>query len=279
MSVSDIDRLFTGSIPQLYDEYMVPLIFEPYAADLASRVAIRQPSCLLEIAAGTGVVTRHLAKALAPEVRIVATDLNQAMLDRAAAVGTSRPVDWRQADAMHLPFGDESFDVVVCQFGVMFFPDKPKAFAEAKRVLRPGGTFIFNVWDTIEHNEFAAAVTFALREMFPADPPRFMVRTPHGYSDTEVIARHLAEGGFASQPIVTTLAAKSRAASPKIPAIAYCQGTVLRSEIETRNPSGLVQATDAAVAEIGKRFGHGAVEGTIQAHIIIVERDPPHSTH
>ena len=259
MAVSDVDRLFTGSIPQLYDEYMVPLIFEPYAADLASRVAMLRPSCVLEIAAGTGVVTRHLANALAPEVRIVATDLNQAMIDRATAVGTSRPVEWRQADAMQLPFPDEGFDVVVCQFGAMFFPDKPKAFSEAKRVLRSGGTFIFNVWDTIDQNEFAEAVTFALQEMFPEDPPRFMVRTPHGYGDTELIARHLAEGGFARRPILTTLAAKSRAASPSIPAIAYCQGTLLRSEIETRNSSRLVEATNAAVAEIGKRFGHGAV--------------------
>lgn len=274
MAASDLDRLFTGSIPQLYDEYMVPLIFEPYAADLASRVAMRRPSCLLEIAAGTGVVTRHLASALAAEVRIVATDLNQAMLDRAASVGTSRPVEWRQADAMQLPFQDESFDVVVCQFGAMFFPDKPKAFSEVKRVLRAGGAFIFNVWDTIDQNEFAAAVTFALQEMFPADPPRFMARTPHGYSDTEVIARHLVEGGFTRPPIFTTLAAKSRATSPSIPAIAYCQGTLLRTEIETRNPSGLVQATNAATAEIRKRCGDGAVEGKIQAHIVMIERQP-----
>jgi SAM-dependent methyltransferase len=272
MAVSDVDRLFTGSIPQLYDEYMVPLIFEPYAVDLASRVAMRQPSCLLEIAAGTGVVTRHLASALAPEVQIVATDLNQAMLDRAVAVGTSRPVEWRQADAMQLPFPDDTFDVVVCQFGVMFFPDKPKAFSEAKRVLRPGGVFIFNVWDTIDQNEFADTVTLALQVMFPADPPRFMVRVPHGYSDAEVIARHLAEGGFTRRPLFTTLAATSRAASPSIPAMAYCQGTLLRSEIESRAPARLVEATHAAAAAIGKRFGQGAVEGKIQAHIVIVER-------
>lgn len=272
MDVSDADRLFAGSIPQLYDEYMVPLIFEPYAADLAARVAKHQPSSLLEIAAGTGVVTRHLSKALVPEVRIVATDLNQAMLDRAAAVGTSRPVEWRQADAMRLPFPDESFDVVVCQFGVMFFPDKPTAFSEARRVLRAGGTFIFNVWDTIDQNEFAETVTFALQEMFPADPPRFMARTPHGYSDADLIARHLTEGGFARRPSLTTRAGTSRAPSPRIPAIAYCQGTLLRSEIESRKPSGLLEATHAAAAEIGKRFGHGAVEGKIQAHVVIAER-------
>jgi ubiquinone/menaquinone biosynthesis C-methylase UbiE len=272
MTVSDVDRLFTGSIPQLYDEYMVPLIFEPYAADLASRVAMLRPSSLLEIAAGTGVVTRHLANALAPDVQIVATDLNQAMIDRATLVGTSRPVEWGQADAMQLPFSDGTFDVVVCQFGAMFFPEKPKAFSEARRVLRPGGTFIFNVWDAIEQNEFAETVTFALQQMFPEDPPRFMARTPHGYSDTHVITQHLLEGGFSRRPAITTVAAKSRAASPRIPAIAYCQGTLLRSEIETRNASRLMEATDAAIAAIGKRFGHGSIEGKIQAHIVSVER-------
>jgi ubiquinone/menaquinone biosynthesis C-methylase UbiE len=267
-----VDRLFTGSIPQLYDEYMVPLIFEPYAADLASRVAMLRPSCLLEIAAGTGVVTRHLSYSLAPEVRIVATDLNQAMIDRATSVGTSRPVEWRQADAMQLPFSDETFDAVVCQFGAMFFPEKPKAFSEAKRVLRSGGTFIFNVWDSIDQNEFAETVTFALQQMFPKDPPRFMARTPHGYSNTDVITQHLADGGFSRRPEIMTVAAKSRAASPSTPAIAYCQGTLLRSEIQARDPSGLIEATNLAIAEIGKRFGHGAVEGKIQAHIVIVGR-------
>jgi ubiquinone/menaquinone biosynthesis C-methylase UbiE len=272
MAKADVDRLFAGSIPQLYDQYMVPLIFEPYAVDLASRIAPRQPLFVLELAAGTGVVTRHLASALPPTTSIVATDLNQAMIDHAAAVGTSRTVDWRQADASQLPFSDESFDLVVCQFGVMFFPDKPRAFSEARRVLRPGGAFIFNVWDRIEHNEFAETVTLALQEMFPDDPPRFMARIPHGYSDPEVIARHLAEAGFDHKPALSTLQARSRAASPSIPAIAYCQGTPLRSEIEARGPARLVEATDAAAAAIRSRFGSGAVDSKIQAHIVIAER-------
>jgi len=268
----DVDRLFAGSIPQLYERYLVPLIFEPYAADLAARVALRKPSSVLEIAAGTGVVTRRLASTLAPSVAIFATDLNQAMLDQAASVGTSRPVEWRQADATQLPFTDESFDVVVCQFGVMFFPDKPKAFSEARRVLRPGGAFIFNVWDGIDQNEFAHTVTLALEPMFPLDPPRFLARVPHGYSDTEVVANQLFEGGFAREPDVMALAARSRAASPDIPAIAYCQGTPLRSEIEARGPLRLLEATDAAATAIGDRFGHGAVDGKIQAHIISIAR-------
>src|SRR6185437_3429182 len=150
---------------------------------LASRQSTRKLSRVLEIAAGTGVVTRHLASKLPADVSIVATDLNQPMLDTAADMGTSRPVEWRPADAMQLPFEGGEFDAVVCQFGVMFFPDKAKAFSEARRVLRPGGVLLFNVWDRIEENEFADAVTTALESLFPDDPPRFLARTPHGYHD------------------------------------------------------------------------------------------------
>ena len=145
MSSSDIDKVFTGSIPKLYETYLVPLIFKPYAADLVNRVASRSPSRVLEIAAGTGVVTRKLAAVLPESVSIVATDLNQPMLDLASEVGTKRPVEWRQADAMQLPFANGVFDTVVCQFGVMFFPEKAKAFSEARRVLGSGGVFMFNV--------------------------------------------------------------------------------------------------------------------------------------
>ena len=267
----DPDKVFTGSIPKLYESHLVPLIFEPYAADLASRLASRPPTRVLEIAAGTGVATRSLAKALPASVAITATDLNQPMLDQAAAVGTSRPVEWRQADAMKLPFADGAFDAVVCQFGVMFFPEKPKAFAEARRVLSKGGVFIFNVWDRIEENEFADTVTTALASVFPQDPPRFMARTPHGYHDEADIRRDLAGGGFANAPQIVVVAARSRANSPRVPAVAYCQGTPLRNEIEARDASRLGEATDAAAKAIAKRFGQGAVDGKIQARVVTVE--------
>jgi ubiquinone/menaquinone biosynthesis C-methylase UbiE len=272
MAVPEIDRVFAGSIPQLYERYLVPLIFECYARDLAARVARRQPARVLEIAAGTGVVTRQLANLLPPNASIVATDLNQPMLDQAAAVGTARPIEWRLADAMQLPFADQAFDVVVCQFAVMFFPDKTKAFSEARRMLRAGGVFLFNVWDRIEQNEFAEAVTQALQGMFPEDPPRFLARIPHGYHDRSVIAEDLARVGFGAPLESTTLVQRSRADSPRIPALAYCQGTPLRTEIEARGPSRLAEATELATAAIAKRFGSGAVDGKIQAHIISVER-------
>jgi len=271
MSSPSTDKVFAGSIPRLYDTYLVPLIFEPYAADLANRLKARPLSRVLEIAAGTGVVTRALASALPESATIVATDLNQAMLDQAAAVGTKRAVEWRQADAMQLPFLDSSFDAVVCQFGVMFFPQKAKAFAEARRVLRPGGTFLFNVWDRIEENEFADTVTTALESVFPRDPPRFMARTPHGYHDRNQLARDLADGGFRSSPRIDTVAARSRAKSPREPAIAYCQGTPLRNEIEARDAARLGEATDIAAQAIARRFGRDAVDGKIQAHIVSIE--------
>lgn len=272
MSLPVGDHTFAGSVPHLYERYMVPLIFEPYADDLAARAVRLRPARVLEVAAGTGVVTRRLARDLPADVPIVATDLNQPMLDEAAAARTLRPVEWRQADALHLPFPDEAFDLVVCQFGVMFFPDKAAAFAEARRVLRPGGHLLFNVWDRLDRNEFADTVQGALESVFPDDPPRFMARVPHGYHNPSVIARDLAVGGFERTADFTTLAARSRAASPRIPAVALCQGTPLRGEIEARGASRLDEATDAATAALARRFGSGPVEGRIQAHVITVER-------
>jgi SAM-dependent methyltransferase len=171
---------------------------------------------------------------------------------------------------MQLPFDKASFDAVVCQFGVMFFPDKARAFAEVRRVLRTGGVFIFNAWDRIEENEFAMVVTEALATEFPDDPPRFMARLPHGYHDTATIRRDLADGGFSEQPEILSVTARSLAASARIPAMAYCQGTPLRSEIETRDPARLDAATAVAEAALAERFGRAAVDGKIQAHVISV---------
>ena len=173
---------------------------------------------------------------------------------------------------MQLHFPDGMFDAVVCQFGVMFFPDKAKAFSEAHRVLGSGGVFIFNVWDRIQANEFADTVTTALEAMFPEDPPRFLARTPHGYYDRPTIERDLANGGFIASPEITTVAARSRARSSRVPAIAYCEGTPLRNEIEARDGSRLGEATDIAAAAITRRFGREEVDGKIQAHIVTIER-------
>ena len=265
----EADKVFTGSIPENFDRYMVPLIFEPFAADLAQRIASLSPSAVLETAAGTGVVARALAPKLSPRASYVVTDLNQPMLDYAASrQAPDSRIKWRQVDAMVLPFEDADFDLVCCQFGAMFFPDRSSGYREAKRVLKPGGHFLFNVWDRIEENVFANDVTNALAEIFPNDPPRFLARTPHGYHDTAQIHSDLEDAGFA-QVAIETRAEQSRASSPRVPAVAYCQGTVLRSEIEARDAGGLETATDYAAATIANRHGRGEVAAKIQAHVIM----------
>lgn len=266
MTLNAIDKVFNGSIPKLYESHMVPLIFQPYADDLARRLAQRRVSRVLEIAAGTGVVTRAMDAALDKSVSIVATDLNPTMIEEARTHKTRRAVDWRPADAMALPFDDGAFDCVVCQFGVMFFPDKVHAFAEARRVLASGGVFLFNVWDRIEDNDFANVILQELAALFPQDPPRFMARTPHGYHDVAAVRRDVMDAGFAS-PQIETVAARSVAPSPAEPAMAYCQGTPWRSEIEARG--SLEEATRRAARALEERFGAGPVDGKIQAHVVI----------
>jgi ubiquinone/menaquinone biosynthesis C-methylase UbiE len=261
------DKVFAGSIPEIYDRFMVPLIFEPYAADLAGRVAALAPRDVLETAAGTGVLTRALVSRLAPTTHIVATDLNQAMLDQAARRQQVGVVAWQQADALALPFGDRSFDAVACQFGAMFFPDKVQGYKEARRVLRPGGRFLFNVWDRIADNEFADLVTEVLAGLFPDDPPRFMARTPHGHHDVERIRQDLKAAGFA-EVRVDAVDARSRAPSARHVAVAYCQGTPLRNEIEARDAKRLEEATDRAADAVAARFGSGAVDGRIRAIVV-----------
>jgi ubiquinone/menaquinone biosynthesis C-methylase UbiE len=267
--MSATDKVFAGSIPEIYDTYLVPLIFEAYASDLARRVAEAAPARVLETAAGTGVVTRALAPLLDKGARYVVSDLNQPMLDRAASrQDADERITWRQADALHLPFGQDSFDAVCCQFGAMFFPDRIAGYREALRVLKPRGRLLFNVWDRIEDNDFARVVTDVAGAMFPSDPPRFLARTPHGYHDVEQIEAELRKAGFSAIEI-TTLQQRSDAPSARDPAIAYCQGTPLRNEIETRDPEALKTVTDRAADAIAKKHGEGPVSGKIQAHIIV----------
>jgi ubiquinone/menaquinone biosynthesis C-methylase UbiE len=221
---------------------------------------------VLETAAGTGIVTRAMVRSLAPGVSIVATDLNQPMLDHAADQISAGRVSWQKADAQALPFPDGAFDAVVCQFGVMFFPDKQKAYREARRVLKPGGHFIFNVWDRIEYNEFADLVTAAVADMFATDPPRFLARTPHGYHQQQSVIAEVRSAGF-TNVAVETLTRRSLAPTCRDPAIGYCQGTPLRNEIEARDANRLAEATEAAAERIGARFGKGPVDGMTQAHV------------
>jgi SAM-dependent methyltransferase len=265
------DTIFAGSIPALYDKYLGSLIFEPYAHDLAGRLSSLGSGRILETAAGSGIVTRALLRTLPAGVSVLATDLNQPMLDHAAAQVSSDRVSWQKADALALPLADEAFDAVVCQFGVMFFPDRQKAYREARRVLKKGGYFIFNAWDRIEDNEFADVVTVALADLFADDPPLFLARTPHGYHDRKVILDDLRSAGFGNAT-VDTVTRRSVAPSCRDPAIGYCQGTPLRNEIEGRDASRLAEATEAAARRIAERFGEGPVDGKIQAHVVTARR-------
>lgn len=267
--MAESDRLFGGSIPKFYDTLMVPLIFQAYAADLAERVAAASPGAVLETAAGSGVVARALAPRLGAGARYVVTDLNQPMLDYAATCqGADSRIEWRQADALDLPFEAATFDLVCCQFGAMFFADRVAGYAEARRVLKPGGRFVFSVWDRIEENAFADDVTQAVATVFPHDPPRFLARTPHGYHDTARIRDDLRRAGF-TDIAIETREELSRAPSARAVALAYCHGTPLRNEIEARDASLLQRATDCATQAIAQRHGEGPVAGKIQAHVIV----------
>jgi ubiquinone/menaquinone biosynthesis C-methylase UbiE len=265
------DKLFAGSIPAIYERFLVPLIFESYAADLAQRVAETEPQDVLETAAGTGVLTRALASRLPQDTRITATDLNQPMLDHAAARQPNNRIAWQQADALALPFPAGTFDIVACQFGVMFFPDKVQGYKEARRVLRSGGRFIFSVWDQISANEFADVITGALAAIFPDDPPRFMARVPHGYHNVDRIREELTAAGFSSFS-ADAVDGTSKASAPRDAAIAYCQGTPLRNEIEVRDASRLEHATVQATQALARRFGNGPIAGRIRAFVITAVR-------
>jgi ubiquinone/menaquinone biosynthesis C-methylase UbiE len=265
--MTKLDVRFAGSIPAIYDRLLVPLIFEPYAQELASRLAKLNPAGILETAAGTGVVTRAMAHAL-PEARITATDLNPSMLS-VAQERQPEPtrIAWSQADAMDLPFDDKSFDAVVCQFGVMFFPDRVQGYREARRALKRGGAFLFDAWDSVSENPFVDVIASTVKEIYSDDPPDFIARVPHGYHDPREIERDLKAAGFAGVKI-EHVAHMARAASARDAATAWCQGTPLRNEIELRGQPGLEKVTSIASDALERKFGKGAIEGQIKALIV-----------
>lgn len=265
------DAKFTGSIPELYDRYLVPLLFEPYAEDLARRLSDLRRGTLVEVAAGTGVVTRALREALPSAVRIVATDLNETMLKVAASCMSALDVSFQQADAQRLPFADGFADAIVCQFGMMFVPDKAAAQLEAARVLVSGGRFVFNVWDRLANNEVSQIVTRALERLYPLDPPRFFERTPFGYFDAAAIRAELQGAGF-QRIEIETVEQVSQAACAEHVAIGMCQGTPLRGEIEARDPDGLAVATAAATNALQARFGTGPFENRMSALVVTARR-------
>jgi ubiquinone/menaquinone biosynthesis C-methylase UbiE len=265
------DTTFAGSIPALYDRYLGPLLFEPFAEDMAERLRDIRRGPILETAAGTGVVTRALARALPPEVEIVATDLNQAMLDHAATRLQAPNVRWQQANAQALPFEDGAFEAVACQFGVMFFPDKQAAYREALRLLKPGGRLVFNGWGPLADNPVSEAVSAAVAELFPDDPPRFLERTPFGYADPDRLLGEVEQAGFESVTI-DEVEKVSLAPSAREPVIGLCQGSPLRAEIEARAPGQLDEVTARAAELVANRFGPARIENRMLAFVVTARR-------
>ena len=262
MASTDID--FAGSIPSNYDQFLGPLLFEPYARDLVARAVPLRPERVLETAAGTGIVTALLVDAL-PKAEFVVTDLNQAMVDVAATKIDAGHVELRTADAQLLPFDDESFDLVVCQFGMMFLPDRGAGYREAKRVLKPGGHFIFNVWDRLDRNTATQVAAEAVSDLFPRDPPRFFHRVPFGYHHANAIIDQVRSAGFAEVRL-DTISKVGRAASAREAAIGLCQGTPLRNELEAR---GSIEAATAVATEaLSAAFGSGPIEAPMSAHVV-----------
>jgi ubiquinone/menaquinone biosynthesis C-methylase UbiE len=260
------DTVFAGSIPGVYDRYLGPLLFEPCADEVARRALDLMPGHVLETAAGTGIVTAALARTLT-EAHIIATDLNPAMLDVAAQRVRSDRVTFEAADAQDLRFADGSFDLVVCQFGVMFYPDKVKANAEAHRVLRDEGSYLLVIWDRLDRNPASQLVHDAVAALYPDDPPSFLARTPFGYADPDAIERDLLAAGF-SEVEFETVQLMSRAISARDAATGLVTGSPLRSEIEERGPDALQRAIDAAAAALKPLEKDGRLESALSAHVV-----------
>lgn len=260
------DTIFAGSIPAIYDRYMVPLVFAPYARLLAERAEKLHAERILETAAGTGVVTWELHRAL-PDAEIVATDLNAPMLEQAAKRLNAANVRFQPADAQQLPSRDGSFDLVVCQFGIMFMPDKVRANSEARRVLRDGGRYMLVIWDRIEHNLATMAAGRAVAELFPGDAGRFYERVPFRYHDVGQIEQDLLSAGFTDIEL-ETIELRSRASSAREAAIALVQGTPVRSDIEQIDPTRLAEATDAAEAALRQFEGPAGFDAPMSARLV-----------
>jgi SAM-dependent methyltransferase len=248
-------------MPDAYERHLVPVLFQPFAADLATRAGGLRPRRVLELAAGTGALTSALLAAV-PTASVVATDLNEAMV----ATGSVREprADWRQADAQELPFEDGSFDLVLCQFGVMFFPDRPAAYAEVRRVLAPQGRFLFSSWGPLASHGFGAAFQDALEQSMPEGAPSFLRDVPHGYTDSAVVAADLVAAGLALDTAeeVTLDGVAESAASV---ALGFLTGTPVTATVQAREDAPALQA--AVTQRMTDRLGTGQVTAPMSATV------------
>jgi SAM-dependent methyltransferase len=255
------ERTWLASMADAYDRHLGPAVFGPYAADLAARAVTHAPRRVLELAAGTGEVTRALAAAL-PEAALTATDLNRAMVE----LGSQRvpSAHWQVADALDLPFSAGTYELVACQFGVMFFPDKVAGLREATRVLVPDGNLLVSTWAGIETHAFAAALASALERVLPHDPPTFVAAIPHGYADPELFASDIARAGLEDISVESVTLMGSAPSAAEL-ALGFCTGTPLRAQLAARGD--VDELTDRVAAQMGAELGPGPVTGTMTAYV------------
>ena len=269
--MSDDPAGFTGKIPDHYNRGLVPMIFIDYAADMARRAVASNPRRMLETAAGTGIVTRALRDLLPPDAHLTATDLNPPMLNVARTKFRSgEQVEFKPADATALPFSDGTFDTIVCQFGVMFFPDKDKSYREVRRVLASGGRYLFNVWDSHRHNPFGRIAHDTAGRFFPADPPQFY-QVPFSYHQIDPIKESLIDAGFTDIRVAVVTLEK------EIPdARVFAQGLVfgnpLIDQIRTRGGVDPDRIVDAMTETLQREFGADPGRMPLQAIVFEASR-------
>jgi ubiquinone/menaquinone biosynthesis C-methylase UbiE len=260
---------FTGMVPGIYDYELGPMFFEPYARDLARRVDARSGATILETAAGTGIVTRHLLERLPADGHLIATDLNDAMLAIARGRIADGRVQWQKADACALPFDNNRFDAVVCQFGLMFFPDKSGAMREARRVLRPGGRFLFNVWDSLAQNPIAKAAHEVAASFYHTNPPEFYT-VPFGFYDRSVIEQSLTDAGFVNLTFDTVdLVGESETAERAAKGLVL--GTPLNAAIQERGTVNGQVIMHAVAARLAHEGGAAPMRLPMRALVLTAE--------
>ncbi|MBX3381417.1 MAG: class I SAM-dependent methyltransferase [Phycisphaeraceae bacterium] len=263
---------FSGSVPKTYHDFLGPLIFDAYARDMSARITpllkSNSRARILELACGTGIVTDSIAQSLPSGASLIATDISEPMLGQARATFRGAPgVTFQTADACALPFKDHAFDILACQYGVMFFPDKVKAMQEARRVLAPGGTYIFNIWDSLEHNPMPRTVHETLASLIPANPIPFLAKLPFGYSDRAEIERVTRAGGFANCNF-ETVEFPCSAPTASEAARAWVEGTPIFAALIERgiaDPSPIRAAVEKALTA---SFGDKPSRSTMRAIVV-----------
>ena len=275
--MTDINARFIGSIPENYDRHLGPVLFEPYARDLARRLDLKEGARVLEIACGTGIVTRHLIDRLPPKGRLVATDLNEPMIQHARGkMPNAKGVEWKQADACALPFEDASFDAIVCQFGLMFVPDKPLAMKEARRVLAPGGLCLMSVWDSLERNQFARIAHETINSFFVTDPPTFY-QVPFSLHRADALRALATDAGFA-EVRVEPVSLQGESASARSLATGLVEGNPVGNTIRERGGIREDEAIEAVAKVLGRDFGEAPARMLLHALVLSARSGTPTRT-